>query len=116
VNITHRPPADDAGTDVRRLLDAGYQVTFTTTPAGYEPGSYMASITNVFGSHWRGAGKTPAQALRSVWPLGYEPGQGGCGHCSAMGCTVRGCPVCAAYSPAVFGSCGVCGYTQGGAR
>lgn len=115
MNITQTPPAHDAGTDIRRLLDAGYEVAFSTAPAGYEPGTYLAVVTNVFGSRWRGAGPTPAEALRSDWPLGYGTGQGGCGHCSAMGCTRPGCRVCAAYGPHSAGDCGVCGYTAGGA-
>jgi hypothetical protein len=114
VNVTDKPATDDA--DVRRLLDAGYEVVFTATPAGYDPGTYMAIVTNSFGSHWRGAGATPADALRSVWPLGYETGQGGCGHCGALGCIVPDCPICAVYGPVIPGHCGVCERTWGGAR
>jgi hypothetical protein len=100
----------DTSTDIRRLLDAGYEVTFQRWTAG-PGGEYFANITSEHGARWKGLGATPGEALRSVWPLGYEHGQGGCGHCGGLGCTVDGCQVCAAYTGAPGnGVCGVCGY------
>ena len=103
----------DTDEDVRRLIDAGYTVTFTAAPAAYAPGTaYVVLITAQLGARWRGVSSTPGAALRSVWPLGYGPGQGGCGHCTMSGCTVADCPVCAAYGPVTAGHCGVCGYAE----
>lgn len=104
----------DTSTDIRRLLDAGYEVTlqrWTTGPGG----EYLANITSGTGARWTGLGTTPGEALRSVWPLGYDHGQGGCGHCGGLGCEVPGCPVCAACTgrPGT-GPCGVCGYGSPG--
>jgi hypothetical protein len=89
-------------------LDAGYEVTFQRWTAG-PGGEYFADITSEMGSQWKGLGATPGEALRSVWPLGYDSGQGGCGHCGGLGCAVDGCKVCAAYtSRPGNGGCGVC--------
>lgn len=107
-----KPAEHDTNTDLRRLIDAGYSVTFTAPPAGYESTAYMVTITSETSSRWRCVDDTPGAALRAVWPLGYGPGQGGCGHCCLMGCTVADCPVCAAYGAAIAGNCGVCGYTD----
>lgn len=99
----------DTSTDIRRLLDAGYEVSFQRWSAG-PGGEYFANIAGAFGSRWKGLGETPGEALRSVWPLGYDPGQGGCGHCGGLGCEARGCPVCAAYTDQPgTGVCAVCG-------
>lgn len=96
----------DAGTDIRRLIDAGYEVTFSRFPAD---GDYFAEIKSEFGSAWQGLGSTPGEALRSVWPLGYGNGQGGCGHCGGLGCDAEDCAVCAAYTDKPGnGVCGVC--------
>lgn len=112
MNLTDKPAGHDTNEDVRRLIDAGYSVTFTAPPSGYDSPAYMVTVTSEFGSRWRGVAGTPGGALRAVWPLGYASGQGGCGHCGRMGCTVADCPVCAAYGPAIAGNCGVCGYTD----
>jgi hypothetical protein len=117
MNLTDTGAEHAANTDVRRLLDAGYSITFALPPAAYATGDgplYMASVTSSFGSHWLGAGETPAAALRSVWPLGDGPGHGGCGHCDGMGCNRPGCPTCAAWLDGehVTGTCGVCGYAD----
>jgi hypothetical protein len=104
-----RKAAHDTSTDIRRLLDAGYEITFQRWTVG-PGGEYFANIRSEFGSRWKGLGTTPGEALRSVWPLGYDRGQGGYGHCSGIGCTVPGCPVCAAYVDRPGnGTCGVCG-------
>lgn len=111
--------AYDTGVDLhlRRLLDAGYEAQFTVPPAGCDTPACMVAVTTGTGSQWHGAGDTPAAALRSAWPLGYRPGQGGCGHCHGLGCILPGCPTCAGWlgGQAVSGVCGVCGCTSPGA-
>ena len=104
-------PAHDTSTDVRRLLDAGYQVSFQLWNLD-GTAAYFANVTTESGSRWKGLGPTPGDALRSVWPLGGGPGQGGCGHCGGMGCTVPDCRTCAAYVEPLDGTCGVCGYAD----
>jgi len=100
----------DTGTDIRRLLDAGYQVTFQLWDLADRRVEYYANVTSEYGSRWKGLGATPGEALRSVWPLGDAPGAGGCGHCGRLGCDVVGCATCAAYTDSPGdGVCGVCG-------
>lgn len=116
MNLADPGGTRDANADVRRLLDAEYEIRFTLAPValGYSAGApeYMASITTEGGSRWRGVGASPADALRSVWPLGYSHGQGGCGHCGGMGCTMASCRTCAAYAIGTDTApdCGVCGH------
>lgn len=99
----------DTDTDIRRLVDAGYSVTFTQFPlTGF--GEYYAEITSEFGSKWKCFGTTPGEAIRSHWPLGDGNNAGGCGHCGTLGCDAQDCKTCAAYtSTPGNGVCGVCG-------
>jgi hypothetical protein len=109
MTVTENTPPHDTGADIRRLLDAGYQVTFQLWELS-GPREYFANVTSEFGSRWRSFGATPGEALRACWPLGYGPGQGGCGHCGGMGCEKAGCVTCAAYTDKPGnGVCGVCG-------
>lgn len=99
-------PGHDLNTDIRRLVDAGYAVTFGQ-PLG---GDYYAEITSESGSKWKCLSATPAEAIQSNWPLGQGPGRGGCCHCGGLGCEAEGCRVCAAYTgDPGNGVCGVCG-------
>ncbi len=112
--IGENSPACDTSTDIRRLLDAGYQVTFQLWETDGSRDEYFASVTSEFGSRWRSFGPTPGEALRACWPLGQGEGQGGCGHCGGIGCIRLRCQVCTAYGPAVEGTCNVCGYADPG--
>jgi hypothetical protein len=106
VTVTDQPPAEDTGADVRRLLDAGYQITFKSAPDGH-PARYLACLTGPLGSAACGPGSTPGEALRSIWPFGNGSG---CGHCGGLGCTRPNCPVCATWrdSQLITAACAVC--------
>jgi hypothetical protein len=107
MTISQTEPEHDTSTDIRRLIDAGYTVEFSSFPGD---GDYFAEIKGEFGSTWQGLGDEPSEALRSVWPLGYGHGQSGCGHCAGEGCVTEKCAVCAAYTDEPGnGVCGVCG-------
>lgn len=100
----------DTSTDIRRLIDAGYTVTFSRFPLTGPGADYYAEITSDMGSRWKCFGATPGEAIRANWPLGDGPGRGGCAHCGGLGCEVGRCPVCAAYTDDPGnGICGVCG-------
>src|SRR4051794_16999964 len=71
MNLAHKTPGHDLSANIARLLDEGYQVVFSTLAALF-PG-YVVTLTGPLGSTWRGSGETPAEALRSVWPLGDDP-------------------------------------------
>lgn len=110
MTLGQNTPAYDTSTDIRRLIDAGYEVKFSPSPLTGPGGDYYAEITMEYGSRWKCFGATPGEAIRSNWPLGVGPGQGGCAHCGGLGCEADHCPVCAAYtSDPGNGVCGVCG-------
>jgi hypothetical protein len=71
MNLARKAPGHDLSADIARLLEEGYQVVFSTLAALF-PG-YVVTLTGPLGSTWRGSGETPAEALRSVWPLGDDP-------------------------------------------
>lgn len=113
---TTEPTPHDTSTDIRRLNDAGYTVTFSPFPLTGPGADYYAEITSEYGSRWKCFGATPGEAIRSNWPLGDGPGRGGCAHCGGLGCEAGGCPMCTAYTDEPGnGVCGVCGQGHPGA-
>jgi hypothetical protein len=74
MNLADTSGRHDLSADIARLLDEGFQVVFTALAALF-PG-YVVTLTGPLGSTWRGAGATPAEALRSVWPLGDDTADG----------------------------------------
>jgi hypothetical protein len=73
--------ADD---ELRTLLDRGYEVTLIKHPRG----CYHVSITGPLGSHSTGLGDSPAAALASVWPLGYDQADDDEPYCCTCGSPV----------------------------
>lgn len=78
MQVKHDSSAEhDTSADLARLLDEGYEVRFIKVAPGYGMGDfegYLVNMTGPLGSEWRGAGQTPGEALRSVWPLDDEDG------------------------------------------
>lgn len=110
MTIGEKTSGHDTSTDIRRLIDAGYTVTFSRFPLTGPGSDCYAEITSDMGSRWKCFGATPGEAIRENWPLGDGPGRGGCAHCGGLGCEVGRCPVCAAYTDEPGnGVCGVCG-------
>jgi hypothetical protein len=63
ITVHHTNPLD---ADVRRLIDDGYEVTFSASADG---AGYAVTLTGPLGSTARTTGATPGAALRAVWPL-----------------------------------------------
>jgi hypothetical protein len=69
-----RPGPPDTSADIAALLAEGYTVAFTRLPGGPD---CLVVLTGPLGSTARGFGYTPAEALRSAWPLGDDELSGG---------------------------------------